>query len=352
MTLKEPKLSIILIHYNALEYLKKCLNSLFEQTYKNFEIYVIDNNSADKNSLDFLQTFLKQHENLRFIENPENTGYARAANQGIRLALSEAKKPDYLAVTNPDIIFTKDYFKKVVERAEKDPRIAAITGKIYKYDFDRDKPTNVIDTVGLFAYKSRRIIDDGQGLIDQGQFDAESEVFGISGACPVYLREALEDVKIFDEYFDEDFFMYKEDVDLCWRFLLYGWKNFYYPKAVAYHGRGTGVYRRFFNKEILKNRSKLNKFQKKYSFKNQYLMEVKNEILSNFFSHFPSIIFRKLAMFFYITFREPFLWLSFFSFIKQLPKALKKRKIIMQNKKIQEKDMIKWFQNQSKYLQK
>ncbi len=322
--------------------------AIFAQTYKNIEVIFIDNNSPDKSGLEFVKKRYGDRESLIIVPNAENLGYARAANQGIEMAIEG--KADYVVITNPDIVYTSTYFTKAVARMEKDQTIAALTGKVYKYDFDRLQPTNVIDTVGLFAYKNRRVIDDGQGLIDEGQFDEECEVFGVSGACPLYRTKALEDVKILGEYLDEDFFMYKEDVDLSWRFLLCGWKNFYYPGAVAYHGRGTGVQRRFFNKEVLAHRNSLSKFQKKYSFKNQHLMEKKNELWSNFFLDFFPIIFRKLGMFAYLIFKEPYLIGSYFAYLKQLPRALKKRRQIMKKRKISAKEMRKWFKKQSKYL--
>jgi GT2 family glycosyltransferase len=275
---------------------------------------------------------------MTIVDNKENLGYAKAANQGIKMALGE-----YIVITNPDIIYTPSYFEKIIDRIEKDPSIASITGKIYKYDFENKKPTKTIDTTGLFAYKNRRIVDRGQGLTDEGQFETEEEVFGVSGACPLYRKKALEDVKINEEYFDEDFFMYKEDVDLAWRFLLYGWKNLYVPNAIAYHGRGTGTVKRFTTGEIFKNRGKLSKFQKKYSFKNQRLMQAKNEMCGTFFANFFPIMSKKILTSIYITFREPYLWGSFFGYIKLLPKALKKRKIIMKNKKLSSKEMKKWF---------
>lgn len=390
-----PKISIIIIHYNTPHFLKGCLDSIFAQTYGNIEVIFIDNNSADRSGLEFVQKEYGDKASLLIVPNEENLGYARAANQGIRIAiegkdpheameaesispatdranalmatdstiLPEAagpdeknqhlpsfEKADYVVITNPDIIYTPAYFEKIIARIEKDKKIAAITGKIYKYDFDRDKPTNIIDTVGLFAYKNRRVIDDGQGLIDEGQFDEECEVFGVSGACPLYRTEALEDVKILGEYFDGDFFMYKEDVDLSWRFLLFGWKNLYYPGAVAYHGRGTGVQRRFFNKEILEHRSRLSKFQKKYSFRNQHLMEKKNELWGNLLADFFPILLRKIATLAYVTFREPYLWGGYFGYLKQLPRALKKRREIMKKRKISGKEMGSWFKKQSKYL--
>ncbi|MBP9771052.1 glycosyltransferase family 2 protein [Candidatus Gracilibacteria bacterium] len=372
MSENQPKISLVIIHYNTPHYLESCLTAIFEQTYKNIEVIFIDNNSPDKTGLEYVKKTFGHKTNLIIVPNSENLGYAKAANQGIRMAIegkdqeeallpdlsenvlanapTNFEKADYVVITNPDIVYSPTYFEEAIARIEQDPKISALTGKVYKYDFERLQPTNIIDTVGLFAYKNRRIIDDGQGLIDEGQFDEECEVFGVSGACPLYRTKALEDVKIMGEYLDEDFFMYKEDVDLSWRFLLAGWKNFYYPGAVAYHGRGTGVQRRFFNKEIVANRKSLSKFQKKYSFKNQHLMERKNELWLNYFADFFPIIFKKLAVFAYITVNEPYLWASYFDYIKQLPRALKKRSLIMKKRRISAGEMRKWFKTQSKYL--
>jgi len=353
--MNKPKISIIIIHYNTPHFLKTCLDGIFGQTYENIEVIFIDNNSPEKDGLEFVRNTylnnpeLRNNKQLTIIDNSENLGYAKAANQGIRFALNLGADPEFLVITNPDIIYTPEYFEKIVERIEKDSSIASITGKVYKYDFANKKPTNIIDTVGLFAYKSRRVIDDGQGVEDIGQFDEEQEVFGISGACPLYRRKALEDVKIGDEYLDENFFMYKEDVDLSWRFLLFGWKNLFYPKAIAYHGRGTGVIRRFTNKEVVENIKNLSKFQKKYSFRNQLLMEVKNELLGNFFKDFFQIVGKKILMFGYITIFEPYLWGSFYGFLRLLPSTLKKRSQIMKRKKSSSKEMSKYFGNKSKY---
>jgi GT2 family glycosyltransferase len=326
------KISIVLIHYNTPQFLRTCLDGIFRQTYENIEVFFIDNNSPDKEGLEYVKKEYGHQEKLTVVDNADNLGYAKAANQGIKMSDGE-----YVVITNPDIIYTPEYFEKIIARIEKDPKISAITGKVIKYDFEKKEKTNLIDTVGLFAYKNRRIIDRGQGMEDKGQYDKEEEVFGVSGACPLYRRVALEDVKVMGEYFDEDFFMYKEDVDLSWRFLLYGWKNFYYPQALAYHGRGTGVIKRFTTGQILKNRGKLSKFQKKYSFKNQLLMEKKNDL-----QWLPRLT-KKILTFFYVTLREPYLWGSYLEHLKQLPRILEKRKIIMKNRRISDEDMGKWF---------
>lgn len=347
--MKKPKISIIIIHYNTPQYLQTCLDGIFKQTYKNIEIIFIDNDSPGDSGLKFMSEHYKNKDNLIIVPNEDNLGYAKAANQGIKMAIERENPADYVVITNPDIIYSHSYFEKLIHRVKKDPKIAAATGKVYKYDFEHKRPTKIIDTVGLIAFKNRRIIDDGQGIEDTGQFDKEKEVFGISGACPLYRREALEDVKVMGEYMDEDFFMYKEDVDLSWRFQLYGWKCFYYPNAVAFHGRGTGIHKRFSMGEILKHRGKLSKFQKHYSFKNQHLMEAKNESWGTYLRDLPRILLKKIATPFYITFREPYLWKSYLTYFKQLPAALKKRKIIQKNKKISAAAMSKKFKKKSCY---
>lgn len=345
---KSPQVAVVIIHYNTKHYLKTCLDSLFAQTYPNVKVFFIDNDSPDKTCVDFVrETYpMKKFENLTVVANPDNKGYTGAGNQGIALA----KNADYILITNPDIIFEPDYFAKVVERMERDKKIAAITGKVKKYDFEHKKQTNFIDTVGLFSFPNRRIIDDGQGLEDDGRFDQEKEVFGISGACPLYRKAALDDVKIFDEYLDDDFFMYKEDVDLSWRFQLFGWKCLYYPKAVAWHGRGTGVLKRFTHLQVMKNRSKLSDFQKFYGFRNQRLMQLKNEMWGNAFKHPINLLVKEFLIFGYVLLREPKLIKAYFALLKKIPAMLKKRKFIMKHKKVGWQEMEKWFnKKQSDY---
>ncbi len=337
----QPKVAIIIIHYNTPHYLKTCLDSIFSQSYKNIEVYFIDNNSPDKGGLYFvkkayIEKAKRDGRKLNVIGNKENLGYAKAANQGIRLALENGA--DYVVITNPDIIYTEKYFEKVVYRADKDKQVAGITGKVYKYDFKDKKETKMIDTVGLYLKKSFRIVDGAQGEIDEGQFDEEREVFGISGACPLYKKAALQAARITidgtDEYFDEDFFMYKEDVDLSWRLQLLGYKFLYYPRAVAFHGRGTGVIKRETVKDIFKNRENLSKFQRYYSYRNQHLLMIKNLLIGNYFRNFFSIVWFETGTFFYSLFFERFLLKGMIEYIKLMPKMYRKRKQIMANRKV------------------
>lgn len=341
--MNKPLVSFVIINYNTKHLLKTCIDSLLGQTYPEKEIICIDNNSPDGSCQYVIDNFPQ----VMAVCNKDNIGYAPAGNQGIRMA-----KGEYVMLLNPDIIFEKEYVERCVAKLEEDKKIAAICGKIRKYDFAKNERTNFIDTVGLFCYRNRRVIDNGQGLEDKGQFEVAKPVFGISGACPLYRKAALEDVKIGDEYLDDDFFMYKEDVDVSWRFLLFGWKSYYLPSAVAYHGRGTGVLKRFTHWEVFKNRSKLNKFQKYYSYKNQRLMQLKNEMWQNVLRQFFPIIGKEILMFGFMVFREPHLFKSWWKMMTQVPRIVKKRREIMKRKRVSWKEMEPWLSGkQSEYVE-
>lgn len=285
-----------------------------------------------------MEFVLRHYPQIRVIANKDNSGYAGGANQAVSVSSGE-----FILIMNPDIVFESDYLKILAAKLHGDVKIGAIIGKLCKYDFSHHQKTNTIDSAGLLMYRNRRCVDRGQGEEDRGQFDRADEVFGITGACPLYRRKALEDCKIDDEYFDNNFFMYKEDVDISWRLRLFGWKCFYEPKAVAYHGRGTGAIERGELWDVAKNRSKLSKFQKYYSYKNERLMRAKNELPANVASDFLPIVWKEILMIAWMTLREPFLWKSLGKFLLQLPSALKKRREIMRRKKVDVEKMEKWF---------
>ncbi len=97
----------------------------------------------------------------------------------------------------------------------------------------------ILDSTGHLVFASRRAIDRGERELDRGQYDALTNLFGVCGAAPVYRRKMLEDVRLSDEYFDEDFFAYFEDFDISWRAKLKGWNFGFVPGAIGYHYRGA-----------------------------------------------------------------------------------------------------------------
>jgi GT2 family glycosyltransferase len=159
----------------------------------------------------------------------------------------------------------------------------------------------------------------------------------------LFRKSALIDSKIEDEYFDEMFFMYKEDVDICWRLRLLGWIFIYTPRAIAYHVRGTGVQDRTNILGIISARKKLNRTQKYYSFKNHQLMLFKNELIAPSKKGVIYIAIREIAILFWILIMEPYNLRVILELCKELPLALRKREVIMKRKRILANEIGQWL---------
>ncbi|MEA2097464.1 MAG: glycosyltransferase [Patescibacteria group bacterium] len=304
---------------------------------------------------------------IKYIKNKENAGFGRPHNEAMRIM-----KGDFILLLNYDAILKPNYIENVL-KPFCDEKVGSVQGKLLRYNFDKNElyrkkenpELNVIDTVGFKMLKNRRIVCIEQGQLDTGQSEEEKEIFGADGAVPVYRKEALEDVKLpiieiqnskfnppaggqnsLYEYFDENFFMYKEDVDLAWRFRLAGWKAVYTPKAVAYHGRGSGDSMAKNYIDIIKERRKINNFAKYLSFKHQRLMQIKNDFpILLFTKHFPWFIIKEVGAWAYMAVFERFLFKVIKDFYHDIPIFLKKRKMVMAKKRISVKEMEKWFLN-------
>lgn len=328
----DKKVSVAIVNWNGEKYLKKCINSLLEVNYSNLEILVIDNGSTD-NSIKIIKDNFA--DKVILIKN-ENIGYAGGANTAI-----EKSCGDYVLIANPDIIFGKNYINRLVEELEKDEKKAAASGKLLKYDFDKDEIINVIDSAGISLNHKRQGYDRGQNEVDSGQYDKDERVFGVCGAAPLFKREALEKVKIDKEYFDNDFFAYKEDIDLCWRLNLYGYKCIYVHDAVSYHGRGMNSSKGIIN--TINNRRKQSELLKGISFRNHYFMIMKNERKYSFKKDILGIYIDLMK---YLTFFL-FFDLKCFKYIKQIKeskiKMLKKRESIMRNVILNDEEIYRLF---------
>ena len=328
--------SINVLTYNGEKIIGPCLKSVSEQTYPQIEVLVIDNASKDKSVEKVRETKIKFP--LRIIENKENVGFAAGHNQGIKESRGE-----YVFCLNQDVALENDFIEKIVEEMEKDEKIGAIQGKLYKIDDINNLKREIIDTTGLLIFKNRRVVNRGQGETERGKYNNPEEIFGADGAAPVYRRKALEEAKINNEYFDESFFCYKEDIDLSWRLRILGWKIFYEPKAVGYHLRGAGEGAVIKPKQIIEQRKKISPFAKFHSFKNQRLMQIKNEFPGLFFGNIFSILIKETGAWLYVFVFERYTWKAISELIKRIPDTFAKRKTIMVNKKCGNREMKKWF---------
>jgi GT2 family glycosyltransferase len=298
-----PEVSIIIINYNAGPYLKQCLQSVWEQTFTDYETIVVDNASAD-NSL----STVAEDKRLTIIRNNQNLGFATAQNQGMRLARGR-----YLMPLNFDIILAPTFLQEMVAAIEQSEQIGAVSGKLLRMQ-PNGQPTGRIDNAGLLMPRSRFPVHRGAGEIDRGQYDQPALVFGAMGAAALYRREMLDDIAYQGQFFDESFFMWYEEIDLDWRARLRGWDCLYTPAALAYHvGDAHGHGRSRFGAEV--------------SMRNRWRTILSNECPRCLLINWPWLIAEEIFLLRHVLVRG---WLTAYiralgSFMASLPATLKKR---------------------------
>jgi GT2 family glycosyltransferase len=343
--------SVVILAYNGERVIRSCLDSVLNQTHENIEVIIVDNASTDSTAKKISQYRENCSSKIKIINNPRNVGLA-GYNAGI-----DASRGEFVLCVNQDASLNENFIAMALKCFMMDEKIGAIQGKILKKKIgigSFESGSEAIDSTGLVAFKSRRFVDRGQGEEDKGQYGKNEEVFGVNGAVAFFRKKCLEDAKIDSrfrgndnsgEYYDHDFFMYKEDIDLSWRIRLYGWKIIYCPEAVAYAERTSspmsdksGAVR-----EVIKTRRQQTQFVKNLSFKNHRLAIVKNDLPWLFLKHLPWILPREIAAWSYALVFEPKTWPAIGKLFRQLPGALKKRRFIMENKKVGAKEMGKWF---------
>ena len=216
-----PKVAVIVLNWNGHGVLRDCLRSLNSLSYPTVETIVVDNASSD----DSVKIVKSEFANCLLIENVVNVGFSAGNNQGIRLALERGT--DYVMLLNNDTILDRECVTWLVERAESDPKIGAVSPKIYL----ADPPTRLWFAGGKFSYWKGR-----NGLIGYGQRDDEcyaqpGEMEFISGCALLASRHVWQEVGELDEVY----FWSGEDVDWSLRLRKTGLKLFYEPRSKVWH---------------------------------------------------------------------------------------------------------------------
>ncbi|SDN34667.1 Glycosyltransferase, GT2 family [Paenibacillus sp. yr247] len=310
--------SVHIVTYNSSGHIDDCLEAVLKQSHSIERIIVIDNASKD----DTLTKLAKWSEQCTIIQNKVNNGFAGGHNQAIRMT-----DTDYCLILNPDVILEPDYVLNTVKSLNNHTQAGSATGKLlFKSD-----PTH-IDSTGLVINKARRAFDRGAHQTSD-QFNHAEEVFGVSGAAAMYAREMINDISLNGEFFDEDFFAYKEDVDVAWRAQLLGWKAYYEPSAIAYHERGW--------KEGLRSSKPL--FVRRLSYINRYKMMVKNDQFSMVLKHIIPLFVYEFLSLGYALVREPKLLGAWSSFFHSYSDLRQKRNIIRSKKKVKPSEINRWF---------
>ena len=273
----DPLVSIIIVNFNGAKFLHSCLEAVWQCDHLDFEVIVVDNGSTDS-SCDLLRHLEEQHSNLKAIFLPENLGPSAARNQGARVA-----KGMYFAFLDNDTRPQPGWLTSAVRTLSENSRRGACQCKLLLEDTD-----GIIDCVGEYLGQNGFLVQAaiaGQER-DMGQHDQVKSILAAKSAGMVVTREAF----VAAGGFDDDYFMYLEDTDLCWRIWLSGFQVITAPNSVVHHHFGTSSI-------ILPDR--INFLVKYYGCRNYVLTILKNAGPGLLFRLLPTHILLWIGLAFY-----------------------------------------------------
>jgi GT2 family glycosyltransferase len=319
------RVSVTIVTYNSGRFIKRCLESVLAQRYANKEILVIDNASTD-GTVDILEQF---EDRCQIVYNDENIGFATAKNQAIR-----GTTGDWVLTLNPDVLLLPNFIQALVDAGLLDSKIGSVCGKLLTIlaSFDLpDKP--LVDSTGIYFTPMLRHLDRGSQEVDNGHYLQYEYVFGATAAAALYRRQMIEDVSIGDEFFDPDFFVYREDADVAWRAQLMGWRCIYTPNARGYHVRNV----------LPGNRRALPPVINMHSVKNRFLMRIKNMTGDLYWRNWFSITARDIVVLSCCLVREQSSLKALWYVTRNWKRVMAKRREIMNRKRVDDDYIASWF---------
>lgn len=253
------EVSVIIPNFNGMAYLDGVLASLERQTITNFEVILVDNGSEDGSCAFVAASYPWVH----MIELSENFGFCRAVNEGIKAARSR-----YVLLLNNDIEAEENFLEEMVAALKRHKKAFSCGARMIQFH-DRDR----LDDAGNYYCALGWAYARGKGK-DIHTYEKEEKIFSACAGAAIYRK------KIFDKigYFDEEHFAYLEDMDIGYRARLFGYENWYVPKAVVYHvGSGTSG-------------SRYNQFKTRYSSRNNVYLIYKNMPLLQIILNLPFLV--------------------------------------------------------------
>ena len=214
-------ISVVVVTYNSEKYITNCLNSIARgvKDIKN-EIFVIDNNSIDRT-----KQLIKEFQNfVTLIENEENLGFARAVNIGLKRSSGE-----FILLINPDIVLKSGSLQPMIEFMKSHQRVGICGCMLLNEDGSLQYSKGSFPT--LFSTIFRLVLPRRMRKYHSSGYKKAEECDWVTGAFMMIRHKMIEEV----DFFDEEFFLCYEDVDLCIRAKQKEWKTFYYPEVSAYH---------------------------------------------------------------------------------------------------------------------
>ena len=318
--------SVTIVTYNSARFIRRCLESVLAQDYPKREIIVIDNASTDDTT-----GVLKQFEDrCRVVYNQQNLGFAAAQNQAIGLSSG-----DWILTLNPDVLLLPGFILSLVQAGQFDPEIGTVCGKLLTMSAKFEIPAKPrVDSTGIYFNPMLRHLDRGSQEVDNGHYLRYEYVFGATAAAALYRRAMIEDISLDGEFFDSDFFVYREDADVAWRAQLMGWKCLYVPYARGYHVR----------KVLPGNRRALPPEINMHSVKNRFLMRLKNIRGDLYRRNWLSITARDITVITCCLLWEHTSLKAFWFLAKNWNRVLAKRRLIQARRRVDDEYMASWFQ--------
>lgn len=309
------KASVIIPNWNGQDLLKDCLTSLSNQSFKDFEVILVDNNSVDESVNYVTETFPE----IKIVKLNKNYGFARAINLGVKL--SQAK---YVVFLNNDTAVDKDWLKNLIECANSHPEVISVNSKILNFYHRK-----ILDGVGILINEVCQARSIGWQEKDKVQYNKEQYIFGATGGAALFSREDFIKVGLFDE----KYFMYFEEVDFAFRAQFLGYKSIYCPKALVFHKHKSTAKR-------------LPQHVEYWQFRNMFITIIKDfpfKILWKDFRWLKIILVYFNTIFYQL--RNGFFWPPFLAtlwLITHLPQLLKMRRRIQKDKVVSD-DYIERF---------
>jgi len=331
--MKPVLVSVTVVTHNSARFIGRCLDAVSRQEFESLEVIVVDNASED----DSRKVLAGYKDRIRLIENDHNTGFAAGQNQAIALSRGQ-----WVLTLNPDVLLQPAFLRHLVEAGNLDASVGAVCGKLLRIGRDFMIPSAPrIDSTGIYFTPNMRHFDRGWDEPDDGRFGHTEYVFGACAAAALYRREMIADVSSDDGFFDPDFFTYREDADVAWRSQLLGWRCIYTPRAVAYHVR----------RMVNGGRPGAPAVLRMHSVKNRFLMRVKNMTADLYRCYWWPATARDLLVIGGCVFHELSSLPAFWRAAGCLPRAIAKRRSIMERRTASDEYMALWFRIRSRPLE-
>lgn len=312
---KLPVISIIIVNWNGKRWLKPCLESVFRQTYRHFEVILVDNGSGD----DSVEYLAENFPKVKVIPLDQNLGFAKGNNAGIAKA-----KGDIVFLLNNDTVIDKDMLEKIVPIFD-NPKIGTVQPKIVL-----QREPGKLDLAGAFWTSTTFLSYFGLRADSTLQkYNEPLKVFSNKGAA-MFVRKSMLD-KIGS--FDEDFWCYYEETDLCHRAWLAGFECWYYPVSTCHHANGGTSLR-------LEN-----SFIQFHNFKNKFLSFLKNFEARSLVMIIPTYLFCLLGLIVFFGLKgegskSMALIKSLIWNVQKFPKTLQKRKDVQKLRRLKDREYL------------